>query len=605
MSGKYHLKRKLLPGLVLALVLLAVRGSALTQAAGSGEQTDKQHQVFLPVILTPGFDIKISGVQVIQGTAADKQFQVFIAGRATRLRVFVATDTGNTASDISAKLCGHDSSGKKINCITPDNGPITTPSKEGVLDSTLNFTVPAAWLQVGYGYNVLLTGSGLSGDANSKNNRFPRRGIQPFGFVLAPPLDVMVVPVEYKPATDSKVFLPQSKTYDYLSEYPVKLMPVPSANIQSHPSFRYAPKEAKYDLDNPNGWTKLLEKLRAVHLMEDPSASTNYYGLVNVFDAHGCADGCIAGIGSMSGDMTALGWSGKYAGDLAASLTMAHELGHNFGRKHVACTGLEADPDKNYPYEGGLIGRYGWDVTGTSFYDPEKYADYMSYCENVWTSDYTYWSIFQFRNSVSSATTAVPLQPTSAMFVSGMISPAGEVSFQPVYRQAAQVRVPSKGSHVLELLSVGGEVLASYPFTPDEIADAPGFQEFAFFLPDINGVSGFRVRKGTEILGERLMPGAGLSSQPGAAIQSKSPMPESLGADRILHWNPANAAGESVVYRLRLSQDGGKTWQVLALDWPEASYTLPDGVEVNPGKTLVEVQASDGFHTSTQMISLE
>ncbi|MCK1309468.1 adenylate/guanylate cyclase domain-containing protein [Bradyrhizobium sp. 45] len=77
--------------------------------------------------------------------------------------------------------------------------------------------------------------------------------------------------------------------------------------------------------------------------------------------------------------------------------SFAHELGHQYGRSHVAVAG-DASSDPNYPNFGGdtkSIGEVGID-TGTSpptLFDPATSDDLMSYGQNQWISPYTYQKI--------------------------------------------------------------------------------------------------------------------------------------------------------------------------------------------------------------------
>jgi hypothetical protein len=52
-----------------------------------------------------------------------------------------------------------------------------------------------------------------------------------------------------------------------------------------------------------------------------------------------------------------------------------------------------------------------------------------------------------------------------------------------------------------------------------------------------------------------------------------------------------SAALPDVTYTVRLSRDGGKTWQVLGLDQPQPGVTLPSAAA---NGDQVEVQATDG-----------
>jgi hypothetical protein len=386
----------------------------------------------------------------------------------------------------------------------------------------------------------------------------------------------------------------------------MKVFPVAEINYTDHLFYSYSPSDTKYNLDNPlgYGWVQLLSDLTALHNMEDPSGSKNYYGLVNSYGAHECGSGCITGIGYLGGHgayQTAAGWSGWGAGTDTASETLVHELGHNFGRGHVQCNGRESNPDMNYPYPGGRIGQYGLDLASGVLYNPSLYADFMSYCDPAWISDYTYWNIYQYRS------TSVELQESSsawqgeAIFVGGVIDPNGEITLRPVYRQKALIPGQPEGSHILELLDSDGLMVGQYAFTPVEIPDAPGFLAFNFFVPDTAGLSGLRIQANGQVLAEKRVPDL---------LQLDNPHTMTLGREtatggETLRWSPAAHPSGQVFYRVRISRDGGESWQVLALDLVEPYLPVPADTGFEQEEAWLEIQASDGIHTSTQLFKVE
>jgi hypothetical protein len=121
-------------------------------------------------------------------------------------------------------------------------------------------------------------------------------------------------------------------------------------------------------------------------------------------------------------------------------------------------------------------------------------------------------------------------------------------------------------------------------------------QGFRVALPVAPGAAGFRIYRDNQLLYQRVATGP--APKLGAASAT------ALGADGVqLGWSlAAGAAG--VTYRVRVTRDGGQTWQVLALDQTQPTITLPPGVLKDSAQPMVEVQASDGVRTDTRTYSV-
>jgi hypothetical protein len=223
----------------------------------------------------------------------------------------------------------------------------------------------------------------------------------------------------------------------------------------------------------------------------------------------------------------------------------------------------------------------------------------MSYCPYTWTSDYTYAGIKTFREQAGIAFSRASTPQVTALYVAGTIDRAGQVTLRPVYEQLARVNLPAQGTHTLQLLGSGGNVLAAYPFTPTRIADAGNFSGFGFFVPSVAGLNGIRVVKDGKILGEKIVSAPMVAR--GFATGALAVQRDARGAH--LRWSPVTQPAAAVVYRVRLSRDGGATWQVLDLDQPNAEFTVPPGL--NLAGAQVEVQASDGVHVSTRTFDIQ
>jgi hypothetical protein len=301
-----------------------------------------------------------------------------------------------------------------------------------------------------------------------------------------------------------------------------QLFPLESYDADIRAPYTYT-DTVSIESDNATGtWSRVLSEINALRLAD--TSSRYYYGVVKTSYSGG-----IAGIGYVPGK-AAVGWDRLPSGSGVA----AHEWGHNWGRSHAPCGGA-GSPDPSYPYPGGLIGVWGYDLISTSLVPPSA-PDIMGYCSNDWISDYTYTGVLShIAPRFSVAGTAGAGQPV--LLVWGRVR-AGVIELEPAFELDATPRPPSGGGrYLLEGLRVDGSRLFSYAFEPEAVADSPDDEaHFAFTLP-VGGAQTASLRVmgpgGQAFAAARTgLPGAqGLRQDPSASLRS-------VGADRVeLQWD--------------------------------------------------------------------
>jgi hypothetical protein len=168
--------------------------------------------------------------------------------------------------------------------------------------------------------------------------------------------------------------------------------------------------------DNLNSLSELWEPLLDLRAADQAPPNAFYYALVDVCGpgidgAAGIAPGTPPPTKEAAYQRVSSGvWLGgaKYAYEV-----IVHELGHNQGRSHTFCEGGgAAGTDPSYPHDNGLLGSWGFGIRFFQFHSPTATFDYMSYCQPVFASDWTWSKTYdQIRELTSWDYEAPPANP--------------------------------------------------------------------------------------------------------------------------------------------------------------------------------------------------
>jgi len=198
-------------------------------------------------------------------------------------------------------------------------------------------------------------------------------------------------------------------------------------------------------LGNYNGWSNLLDAITDLRDQDGAAADVYYYGIHNA-DGNGLLGlGWVAGANDVwSRTAIGVGWTGETAPE-----TAIHEVGHNHGRPHSPC-GVAGDPA--YPHWGASIGTWGYSPSKNQLLSPDQYVDFMSYCDPIWISDWTFRHIFERAKLVStSAKIVVPAHLQNRTYDRIRV-----LDGVPTWRPAVTLHTPPQGETVAVQVTTGG-----------------------------------------------------------------------------------------------------------------------------------------------------
>jgi len=341
-----------------------------------------------------------------------------VEGRDALIRASLATISGFEPRTLRAELRLESPDGESHVFIDERtvSGAITLNDGSGALA----WEVPGDLMTPGVQWSVgVYETDGVEG--SSEPVRLPAEGSLALDVREARTLKVQLVPVRHQVGTCDKS-PNMTQALEVLSSQLLAAVPIGTADV----SVRNEPYLFQQSLVG-NAWVTLVTGLSTYRSQRAVPNDTFLYGVV---DPCGSTGG-VGGIGYVPSSPTASS-SGPYrtAVGLADGWVFVHELGHNLGRLHVACSGSEYGPDPNYPYSGGRIGRWGWDYRNGALVDPER-RDFMSYCSDRWASDYGWTAAQQVLDGMSAWSDTAELRTSEGGMrgLMGVIHPDGTSSW--------------------------------------------------------------------------------------------------------------------------------------------------------------------------------
>ncbi|MCB9156830.1 MAG: IPT/TIG domain-containing protein [Caldilineaceae bacterium] len=601
-------------------------------------------------------DFEASGLEVTQAIQNLANSAPLVANKTTYVRAYGKQLAGPSAPNVEARLVGT-KNGNPLpgSPLQPLNGARALTTGGSFDRARLNdgwyFQLPGSWIGAGQiTLKLEIDGRQIHNDPNRANNDLS----QAVTFQNQPPVCVWTVPVRTHtplPSTTDPNFWgmvshfnrrwPVPDTWIFRDTDPVEELQVCWAGPFPYPC--YGPYELQDGWSITNGppdRDKVIISLWARALLsfnpdacDDVSAPVHFMGMVHPNANNGGASGYASLISKQSWvqlpphtpNPIPAGWDMLRAGKV-----MAQELAHNFGRKHVNCGGPD-NIDTGYPYPPcqianvGADSYYGFDVTTQQPIRPNGAADFMSYRDPSWVSDYTWRALMNsFALANVTGASAAPGAGNS-VFVSGLVDtennrgqlstvlvlPTSSVPLATVRSLAMQTSAAAHDTitHAifkLRLLDAAGTVLVERTLTLTEMDNhAPGSASALFsdlFDEPTGQVAKVQLLADNTVIDE-IAPGAAAPTVSIAQPASGSTVSDSM----TIAWSADDAdANDQLLFTVQYSHDNGAKWHTIVVNFPstpDKNYTLTlDDLGGLPGsapnQALIRVLASDGYHTT-------
>ncbi len=602
------------------------------------------------------WDLAFGGLEVSQGTQSLANDVPLVAGKPTYVRLFGRRLSGPNAARVEARLFGS-AGGAPLpgSPLAPLNGGHSFTAPGEAFDRAdpnggWIFELPPAWTQAGdLDLSAQIDPRQIFRDPNRANNTSPAQRV---GFARKAPICIVFVPVRTSPGV--RMFTP---AHWFAISMVTRLLPTPDvwvyqqnediAELEARvgiPPWEYGPYEPADD-----GGKMILSLWLRDQLSDDPArcdqagARTHYVGVVSP------QAGGANGQGRLGGDQL---WFRLPPDDFTAdwrtdrAVTLAHELGHNYGLEHVNCGAPDGPGPYPYPpcqldFDDAITRHYGLtrDPRTGAFEAilPTRAGDLMSYAHRLdpplprWVSDATWRSMFGGlagaalaaqpapAASLAGAEQVVlisgaldPANPAQATLGYAWVFPAGTASPQ-LLAKWARVAAPAvaargglaAGNYHLRLRDAAGALLDDRGVQLADFGDAAGgASPFQLSFPAPAGqVARIELLDGEALLAARQVgPGA-----PTVSVLTPAGG-EQLSQGTTLSWRASDPdAADRLLFSVQYSPDGGQTWRALLTNLPNLGGGDPVSVDLRDlsalpasvgASGLIRVAASDGYHTT-------
>lgn len=510
-------------------------------------------------------NIAIHGYYITQATQRYDGTVPLVQGRDGYLRVFGIAEQPNVYEPTVEVRFYHGGTLVRTDTITKSTISVGTTVSEASLGDSWNLFVPGSLIQPGLGIALYIDPDNRYFENNESDNRVPAgTGSVLFDVRLASTFRARMVPV-YVSGTGTTGDVDDGNVDEYMAAS-MKMFPIAGYDVDVRSTYT----STAPNLSTHESWVAILEDIADLRTVD--GSARYYYGMLGYTNT-----AIYCGLGYI-GYPAGIGLDLHCGGE-----TAAHEWGHNFERYHTPC-GDPANPDPYYPYDNASIGVYGLDAATAQLKSPGTHADFMSYCDPTWISDYTYEAILSYRAAEAGAQVLAAAEPS--LIVSGRVRD-GRLELKPVFQAVTVPRLPDRGgAYRLEGIADDGTTAFSVSFDPAPIADIAGDHRYFSFAIPLRALDGRPLQR-IRFVGPGAAP-AELTSSAGPAAQVTV---QREADDRVrLEWDADRAP--LVVVR------DPRTGDIL-------SFARGGSALIRTDATELELDVARGLETARQRVGVE